>query len=68
MFGFIRKKTILKEMDKIKEANRREMLYTIFPAITDEQKILNGYSTGYEDGTDNFYNRLLYKLGMKHNL
>ena len=58
MFGFVRKKTILKVMDEVKEGNRKEKLYAKYPAETEEQKTLNSYSAGYEDGTDNFYNAL----------
>lgn len=55
MFGFIRKKTLLKEMKAIKDRYRKENLYAKYPPETKKQEILNSYSTGYEDGTDNFY-------------
>lgn len=58
MFGLVRKKTIRKVMNEIKENNRKEKLYAKYPAETAEQKTLNSYSQGYEDGTDNFYNGL----------
>lgn len=58
MFGFVRKKTILKVMDEVKARNRKEKLYAKYPAETEKQKALNSYSAGYEDGTDNFYNAL----------
>lgn len=56
MFGIIRKKTLLKKMKEFKDSNRKEDLYAKYPAKTRKQEILNAYSTGYEDGTDNFYN------------
>ena len=58
MFGLIRKKKLLKEMKEVKDSNRKENLYAKYPAETKKQEILNAYSTGYEDGTDNFYNAL----------
>lgn len=60
MFGLIRKKTLLKEMKGIKDSNRKEDLYAKYPPKDNKQMTLNAYSTGYEDGTDNFYN------GLKH--
>ena len=68
MFGLVRKKTIRKAMNEIKAANRREQMGAKYPARTEEQIALNLYATGYENGTDNFYNALLYKLAMKRNL
>lgn len=58
MFGLIRKKKILKEMDKIKNGNRACNLYAKYPPKNEHQEKLNCYSQGYEDGTDNFYNDL----------
>lgn len=58
MFGVVRKKTIRKVMDEVKMTNRKEKLYAKYPAETSNQVILNSYSQGYEDGTDNFYNAL----------
>lgn len=58
MFGLVRKKTIRKVMDEVKVANRKEKLYAKYPAKTSNQALLNSYSQGYEDGTDNFYNAL----------
>lgn len=60
MFGLIRKKTLLKEMKGIKDSNRKEDLYAKYPPKDNKQMTLNAYSTGYEDGTDNFYNGLKY--------
>ena len=65
MFGLIRKKTLLKMMKEIKDSNRKENLYAKYPAETKKQEILNSYSTGYEDGTDNFYNGMKYFIS-KH--
>jgi hypothetical protein len=47
---------ILEEMKKIKDGNRKENLYAKYPPKDEQGKSLNGYSQGYEDGTDNFYN------------
>ena len=47
---------ILKEMRKIKDGNRKEKLYVKYPPNGKDQEVLNAYSQGYEDGTDNFYN------------
>ena len=47
---------ILEKMKKIKDGNRKENLYAKYPPKDEQGKILNGYSQGYEDGTDNFYN------------
>lgn len=47
---------ILDEMKKIKDGNRKEKLYAKYPPNSEDQKVLNAYSQGYEDGTDNFYN------------
>lgn len=49
---------ILEEMKKIKDGNRKEKLYAKYPAKNKRQEILNIYSQGYEDGTDNFYNAM----------
>lgn len=56
MFGLIRKKTLLKKMKEVKDRNRKSKLYTVYPPNTNTQERLNVYSSGYEDGTDNFYN------------
>lgn len=50
---------ILEEMKKIKDGNRKEKLYAKYPPKGEQEKILNGYSQGYEDGTDNFYNAMV---------
>ncbi len=52
-------KKILEEMKKIKDGNRKENLYAKYPPKDEKGKILNGYSQGYEDGTDNFYNAMV---------
>lgn len=57
MFGLIRKKTLLAKMQEIKNRNRKEKIYAKYPVETEKQEIiLISYSTGYEDGTDIFYN------------
>lgn len=50
---------ILEEMKEIKDGNRKEKLYAKYPPHREDQKVLNAYSQGYEDGTDNFYNAVL---------
>ena len=47
------------EMKKIKDRNRKENLYAKYPPNGEDQELLNAYSQGYEDGTDNFYNVLV---------
>ena len=47
---------ILEEMNEIKDGNRKEKLYAKYPPNSKDQEVLNAYSQGYEDGTDNFYN------------
>lgn len=47
---------ILEEMKEIKDGNRKEKLYAKYPPNSKDQEVLNAYSQGYEDGTDNFYN------------
>ena len=50
---------ILEEMRRIKDGNRKEKLYAKYPPNSKDQKVLNVYSQGYEDGTDNFYNAVV---------
>lgn len=59
---FISKRKLRKTIKEIKDANRRENLYAKYPAETKEQEIKNAYSVGYEDGTDNMYNGLMYQF------
>ena len=47
---------ILEELKRIKDGNRKEKLYAKYPPNSKDQEVLNAYSQGYEDGTDNFYN------------
>lgn len=53
---------IIEEMNKIKDGNRKEKIYAKYPPNSKEQEILNAYSQGYEDGTDNFYNAIMGKI------
>lgn len=46
----------LEELKRIKDGNRKEKLYAKYPPNSKDQEVLNAYSQGYEDGTDNFYN------------
>ena len=50
---------ILEEMRGIKDGNRKEKLYAKYPPNGKDQEVLNAYSQGYEDGTDNFYNAVV---------
>lgn len=50
---------ILEEMRGIKDGNRKEKLYAKYPPNSKNQGVLNAYSQGYEDGTDNFYNAVV---------
>lgn len=47
---------IIEKMKEIKDGNRKEKLYAKYPPNSKDQEVLNAYSQGYEDGTDNFYN------------
>lgn len=47
---------ILEKIEKIKDGYRKEKLYAKYPPNSKDQEVLNAYSQGYEDGTDNFYN------------
>ena len=51
-------KKILEEIKRIKDGNRKEKLYAKYPPDSKNQEVLNAYSQGYEDGTDNFYNAI----------
>ena len=46
-------------MKEIKDGNRKEKLYAKYPPNSKNQEVLNAYSQGYEDGTDNFYNAIV---------
>lgn len=50
---------ILEKMKEIKDGNRKEKLYAKYPPNSKNQEVLNAYSQGYEDGTDNFYNAIV---------
>ena len=58
MFGFIRKKELMKRMKEMKDSNRFEKIYGKHPAKSEEQIRNNCYSQGFEDGTDNFFHAL----------
>lgn len=50
---------IIEKMKEIKDGNRKEKLYAKYPPNSKDQEVLNAYSQGYEDGTDNFYNAIV---------
>lgn len=56
---------ILEKIKEIKDGNRKEKLYAKYPPNSKNQEILNSYSQGYEDGTDNFYN-VMAEIIRKH--
>ena len=58
MFGFVRKKKLLEEMNRIKISGQKEYNGVEYPPKTEEQAIWNIMMQGYEDGHDNFYNAL----------
>lgn len=47
-------------MQEIKDGERKEKLGAKYPPETKKQETLNAYYSGYEDGTDNFYNALAH--------
>ena len=49
----------LEKLKRIKDGNRKEKLYAKYPPNSKNQEVLNAYSQGYEDGTDNFYNAIV---------
>ena len=59
MFGLISKKKLLKKLDDLQIAIDKETNNVCYkePATSD-QRILNSYHKGYEDGCDNICNRL----------
>lgn len=59
---FITKRKLRKALSEFKNETRREKLYAKYPAKTEEQKIKNAYSMGYEDGIDNMCNGLIYRF------
>lgn len=59
---FITKRKLRKVLSEFNNTTRREKLYAKYPAETEEQKIKNAYSMGYEDGTDNMCNGLVYRF------
>ena len=64
MFGFISKKKLTEYMKEVKDGSRASNLYAKYPPKNNEQKKLNCYSQGYEDGTDNMYNAICGKFGI----
>ena len=62
MFGFVRKKKLKKYIEEIRQSNRARTMQSYEHPISDEQKTKNVYWQGYEDGTDNMYNALVFKM------
>lgn len=68
MFGFISKKKLKDYMNTIKSANRSTSFNVNYDhPISKEQRALNAYAQGYEDGTDNFFNGICFAFGIKRN-
>lgn len=66
MFGLISKKRVIEYLEQIKDGSRAENMFTGKESATpDRQRALKAYSQGYEDGTDNVYNALLYRFSLK---
>lgn len=66
MFGLISKKKLRNYIEEIKRGNRARNLGQKYDFLTsEEQRKKNIYAQGYEDGTDNFYNALLYRFSLK---
>lgn len=58
---------ILEKIEKIKDGYRKEKLYAKYPPNNKNQEVLNAYSQGYEDGTDNFYNATVEMIRKRMN-
>jgi hypothetical protein len=67
MFGLISKRRIVKYLDEIKESSKADDMIVNFGKQDniDNQKSLKAYSQGYEHGTNNVYNALLYRFSLK---
>jgi hypothetical protein len=66
MFGLISKKKVIKYLEQIKDGSRAKNMFTGNESeAPDRQRALRAYSQGYEDGTDNVYNALLYRFSLK---
>ena len=62
MFGFVSKRKLKNYIEEIKQSNRARTMQDYDHPISEEQKAKNVYWQGYEDGTDNMYNALVYKM------
>lgn len=63
MFGLISKKRVKEELEILRAGNRASNLGQSYKEpISEKQKEKNLYAQGYEDGTDNMYNTLSYRL------
>lgn len=59
MFGLIGKKRLLKKVEELQKSNRKEDMNVNYDTpMSENQKILNAYAQGYEDGCDNICNCL----------
>lgn len=62
MFKVVSKRKLKKCMEEIKQSNRATTMQDYAQPISEEQKTKNAYWQGYEDGTDNMYNALVFKM------
>ena len=58
MFGFVSKKRLLREMERLKESGRKENNAVRYPPQDEMQERMNLLLQGYEEDHDNFYNGL----------
>lgn len=62
MFGFVSKRKLKNYIEEIKQSNRAGTMQDYSQPISEGQKVKNSYWQGYEDGTDNMYNALVFKM------
>lgn len=66
MFGLMRKKKLLEEMNRLKESGKKENNGGgKYPPANETELAMNSFWQGYEDGHDNFYNALYGKFFKK---
>lgn len=58
MFGLIRKKKVISEIEDIMRVNEKALYGDFEKPISKKQEVLNAYGQGYQHGSTNFYNAL----------
>ena len=58
MFGLIRKKKVMSEIEEIMRVNEKAPYGNFEKPISEDQKVLNAYGQGYQHGNTNFYNAI----------